>query len=314
MAEASAVAPISASTAPAVTPPKANKTTEISGQPGNGNPEKSVRSESSFKGTKHTVNIDGAVDEVDYDELVKGYQREKASQKRFKEAQSIKEATSELLQGLSKGDDKAWAWFKTQVPKDVFKKVAFDFAYQEMEYDSLPDDEKRKRELDKREETLKEREEREKQEASQKQWHSEVQTAGQHIQKTIDQFVEKSGQQPSSEHLYRMSEYMLAYLNKNQELPPIEKLFQYTEKQLELDAQGVIKKKASNVQELLKWLPADVVKAIKKSFIEESEGTQPRRASSGDTDVPRGGKRGEPKKVGIDEAFTILEKRMKQRR
>lgn len=310
MADISAVSPISAS--PAVPNPKipAEKTTEVAPKPGSGTPEKPA---SAFKGTKHTVNIDGAVDEVEYDELLAGYQREKASQKRFKEAKALEQANAELVSGLGRGDEKAWGWLKANVPKDVFKKVAFDFAYQEMEHDALPEDKKREKALDERERRLKEQEEQREHDAKAKAWQAEVQSAGQHIQKQLDEFVDKSGQKPSTEQLYRMSEYMLAYMSKNNELPSIDKLYQYTEKQLELDAHGVIKKKSSDIKGLLSWLPPDVVKAIKKSFIDESESYQPRRGSAGERErsVSR---KGESKKVGIDEAFQILEKKMKQRR
>jgi len=299
MVEGTASAPIS------ITPPAI----ETAGtKPGSGTPEKPA---TPYAGTKHSVTIDGVTEEIDYETLKADYQRAKASDKKFKEAQAIQQATSDLLTGLAGGDDRAWTWFKTQVPKDVFKKVAFDFAHQEMEFDSLPPEEKRKLDLDEREKRLKEDEEKREQDGKQKAWQSEVQSAGDHIQKQLDEFVERSGKQPSSEQLLRMSEYMLAHIRKNNALPPVEDLYKYTERQMELDAQGYISKKSSDIQGLLKWMDPAVIKAIKKSFIEESEGNQPKRASSGPP-VPR--ERGELKKVGIDEAFSLLEKRMKKGR
>lgn len=307
MAEGTAVAPTSAS--PAASAPVVVK--EAAPKPGTVAPEQK-KPENPFKGTKHVVSLDGATEEVSYEELLAGYQKDKTSQKRFKDAQAMQSATQELIKGLGSGDDKAWGWLKANVPKDVFKKVAFDFAYQEMEHDALPPEEKRKLELDQREKSLKEQEDSREQAEKQKAWQAEVQTAGQNIQAQIDAFVEKTGQKPTTEHLYRMSEYMLAYMQKHNELPPVEKLYAYTERQLEIDAESVLKKKSSDIQSLLKWMPPDVVKALKNAFINESESLQPRRASTHAGDQPM--RKGEPKKMGIDEMFNTLEKRIKRSR
>lgn len=306
MADAAIAAPISAP----VAPQKAAKATEVSAKPGT-EPVKS--GDHQFKGTKHRVVIDGAESEIDYEELKAGYQKDKSANKKFEEAQEIKKATSELLNGLQSGDEKAWAWLKSQVPKDVFKKVSFDFAHQQMEYDSLPEDKKRELALNEREQALKDKEEADAQAAQAKQWQADVQDAGKQIQERLDAFTEKLGLAPTSEQLYRMSEYMLANLRAKKELPSMDSLYAYVNKQLDYDAMNVVKRKAVDVPSFLKWLPPEVVKAIKKSFIDESESGLPRRHSVGESQS-QSRPRGERKKVGIDEGFALLEKRIKQRR
>lgn len=292
-----------ASASPVAAPNAAPGTTEGKGQ-----------DTSSFKGTKHKAVIDGVPQEVDYDELVAGYQKGKASDKKFQEAAAKEKAVDQILQGLSSGDPTAWAKFKKLVPKEVFKKVAFDFAYQEMEYDNLPPDKKREMELDERQRKLDEDTQAREQQSKQAQWQSEVKTAGETLQKTLDEFVERSGKKPSSEELYRMSEFMLAHIHKHGKLPSIDQLYDRVTQRMERDALSVIQNRSADVGTMLKWMPPETVKAMKRFFVEEATGQQPRRhqPNNGQAEAPR--RRGEPKKVGIDDAFKLLEKKIKGKR
>lgn len=71
-----------------------------------------------FKGTKHKVKIDGTESEIDYDELVKGYQLEKAAQKRLQEVAEqrkqmqadleMKAKYENLLTALQKNPEMLW--------------------------------------------------------------------------------------------------------------------------------------------------------------------------------------------------------------
>lgn len=304
--------PASASGSAAVTQSNSpqTKTTEGKGQPDaqreqNANP---------FKGTKHKTVIDGAEQLVDYDELVAGYQKEKSSQKRYQEAAKIEKAVSDTLSGLASGDKKAWDWLKGAVPKEVFKQVAFDYAYSEMEYESLPPDKKREMELNERERKLHEDEERRSLEAKQAQWQQDVGQASENIQKTIDEFVERSGQKPSSEELFRMTDFMLAHLHRHQKLPSMDQLHDRVSRQMDIDALSVLKKKTGDTKEMLKWLPPDTVKALKRAFLDEATAGQPKRyqPEGSRTDGPSRPK--ERKKVSIDEAFQLLDKKIKRNR
>lgn len=265
-----------------------------------------------FVGTKHKAVIDGVSEEVSYEDLLAGYQKGKAADKRMDEAAAMQRASQEVMQGLASGDKKAWEWLKKQVPKDVFKQIAFDYAYQQMEHDALPPEKKKEMELGEWEQRLKAEQEARETDSKQKQWASEVDQAGQYIQKQFDEFVERSGKKLSSEEMFRMSEYALAFIKKNNSFPNLDQLYTHVSGLHEREAMGVLQKKAANVQELLKWMPPEVVKALKKAHIDESVSTQPKRHAPDGKE--RTSTRGEPKKVGIDAAFELLEKRVKRSR
>lgn len=266
-----------------------------------------------YKGTKHRLTVNGTTKEVDYDELVARAQKGEAADEKFQKASQLEKDVDSVMKGLASGDKNTWTWLKKNVPPDVYKEIVLNQAYEFMQYDTLPADEKKRMELEERERILKEREERETNEAKQKQWHAEVEQASQGIQKLLDDFSERAGKKPSSAELLRMTEFMLAYVNKYQQLPDVDKIYDRAQRTLNMDALDVLASKARNADELVKWLPEDVKKALKKAFMSEAASGQPRRyeQQGAEDDVPvKGQKNAAP--VGIDEGFARVERRLKK--
>lgn len=93
-------------------------------------PEKAATPDEPWRKIKHKVALEGKEDEVEYDELVKGYQRGKTATKRFEEAAKIKAEVEQLFE-LARTDKKVlWAIAKElgHDPKDLAAELMLEDA------------------------------------------------------------------------------------------------------------------------------------------------------------------------------------------
>jgi hypothetical protein len=263
----------------------------------------------SFKGTKHKVKVDGKVVEVDYDTLVNDYQVKSAADRRMEQAAKEKQQVSELMQGLQRGDKEAWGWLKKNVPKDVYLQIAEQDVWEKYQYDQLPEHERRSREVDERARQLEERERQLEDKGKQEQWAQEVDQAGVYIKSTIDEFFQSSGVQPTTAALIRITDYMQGHIGKTGKIPPMDKLYAHVARTLDLDAMDTIRSKP--IEKLLEFLPKETVAALKKHLIQEAQSRQPSRyrEEAVATARPKG-----QKALGIDAAFSALDKKWKSQR
>lgn len=115
-----------------------------------------------FKAFKHKVPVDGSEIEVDYDELRRGYSHAKAANQRFQKAAEIEKSARErqsladsVLKRFENPRD-ALGVLVEKFGKKEAKQYLEDFLLEEMEYEQLPESEKRARELEKKTKTLEE--------------------------------------------------------------------------------------------------------------------------------------------------------------
>ncbi len=278
------------------------QTTEAGQKDSDGNP---------YKGTKHKLPGKQSR-EVEYDKLLELASKGEGADRTFQEAAQLRKDTDAIWQGLTGGDERTWEWLKNSVPADKFKQIVNKFAYQFMEYDSLPADQKRQMELDDREKKLNDQDKKREDDARKQAWQSDVEASGNQIQDLMAKFTERTGKQPTSAELYRMTETMLAHLGKFESLPDVDNLYDRARRELDRDTLDVLNQKSQNVEELMKFMPESIKKALKKAFLDEATAGQPRRyAPQTDTGEPKGRK---PKANGIDDFFDRIDKRYQKRR
>ncbi len=266
--------------------------------------------ENPFKGTKHKLKVDGREEEVEYDQLLENAQKGKAADRKFQEAAQLRKDMDAIMQGLSTGDEKTWNWLKSNVPAQQFKQIVNKYAYEFMEYDSLPADQKRQMELDEREKRLNDQDKKREDDAQRQVWQSEVAASGDQIKTLMDKFTERTGKQPTSAELYRMTETMLAHLGKFETLPDVDNLYDRARRELERDTFDYLE--TQDVNEVLKKMSPKVKSALKQAFLAEATAGQPKRyAPQTETGEPKVRK---PKQVGIDDYFDRIEKRFKNKR
>lgn len=128
-------------------------------------PEATASETPAYAGTKHKVKIDSQEMEIPYEELVSGYQRRTASEKRFQEAARIKKEVDEFIGSLKSGDLSRLKGLG--VPEDKIREFAERELTDYIRYEQLPDSEKAKlaaeRERDDYKKRLEEREKKEEQ-------------------------------------------------------------------------------------------------------------------------------------------------------
>lgn len=92
-----------------------------------------------FKSTKHKVKFGGQEAEVDYDELVRGYQNAKESTRRYQEASQKLTEAQKVDQALANGDTK---FLVEKLGPEKARKIFEDYLIEQMQYEQLPPAEK----------------------------------------------------------------------------------------------------------------------------------------------------------------------------
>ena len=94
--------------------------------------------------SKYKIAVDGVDQEVDLEELKRGYGTNKAATRRFQQASEMQKQSKQIIDAIQNGDVD---FLKKHFPKDKFIKAAEDVLLEKIEYDELPDHEKEMRQL-----------------------------------------------------------------------------------------------------------------------------------------------------------------------
>ena len=259
-----------------------------------------------YKGTKHRVKVDGKEIEVDYDDLVSDYQIKQASFERLQKAsQKEKELTAKeqevqsVMRALESGDAR---FIEGKVGKEKARELFEDYLIQQMEYDDLPESEKKYRktqtELDEikakqaaDEEVRKERE----QDDYRKKAHAD-------LDKEVGEALRAEGKKPSPRLVIRIVDEMIARINA--ETGPIGAVdaVKYAKKGILSDIGEYLPQ--LEAEELFKVLPKEVIEKIRKHEVQRVMGSKGNRRyrAEGNQQKPK-----VTKTVGTDQWFDNLE-------
>jgi flagellar biosynthesis GTPase FlhF len=139
-----------------------------------------------YAGTKHKVKIDNKELDVPYEQLVSDYQERAASQKRFQEAAKIKKEVDAFIGSLKSGDLKM---LKNIIPPDQLRQFAEQELLDYVEYESLPEAEKRRMQAERERDEYKKQFESVK-EAEQRQYMQQIEAqASQELDVEIGQAI-----------------------------------------------------------------------------------------------------------------------------
>lgn len=254
-----------------------------------------------FKGTKHKVVVNGAELEVDYDDLVKDYQLKRASHEKLQKASQIEKQSKAVIEALNKGD---LEFVRKSVPKDVFKKLATDYLLDELEWESLPEGERKRIQAEKKlaeyEKKEADRNKTEKEKADQEEFQKYQQQAQEELAQSVQEVVEMhkaKGLPVDHGYLLRTVDLMIAAHLANGEKLPAAKAFEIACREID-DAFGK-KMKSFTPDDLVKSLSKDQLKALNQLLITNARGFQSavKKQPSGAPVSNQG------KKIGIDEFF-----------
>ena len=163
----------------------------------------------SYVGTKHRVVIDENEQEIDYDELVKGYQKGNVSAKRFREAAEMRKQIDEVIETIKNGTHKDLVKL---VGEEKAIQLSQDLLLEKIEYDDLPESEKTIKTLQReKDEVEKKLQARESEEQTYKRQKMEAEVA-EEIQTEIITAIENTKTKPTRRLIGNVAEILQAHI------------------------------------------------------------------------------------------------------
>ncbi len=156
---------------------------------------------------KHRVKIEGSEREVSTEDLIRDYQLREASNKRFQEASQKEKRAQPVLDALEKREFKK---LLEHVPKGEFRKFAEDFLLEELEYEDLPEGEKRRMKAEQRAQQLEDELKRRDDDGKKRGHQAAMQQAAMDVDTEIASVLQALGKQPSPYLVARIIDEMIA--------------------------------------------------------------------------------------------------------
>lgn len=253
---------------------------------------------------KYKVKVEDKEEEVDEDELLKGYQKAKASDKRFQEAASLRKQVDDFVSKIKAGEIEDLI---SMIPQDKFIPHAEKMLLEHLNYLEMPEAERKILELEKKLKVTEAAEkERSEKELSERRKTFEAKAATE-IDQDIGEAIKASGVKPTARFVARIAEHMLNSLDPKigtgQRLSGKEALAKATS---DIHTDIVEYLKILPPDELRKILPTEVQESLRKSMVDQVRASDPIRSKTPQAVEAKGSSK---KKVGIDEYFNKLEKR-----
>lgn len=260
----------------------------------------------SFTGTKHKVKIDESELEVDYDELVRGYQKGRSANERFQRASEMQKAVQtfverakqgdlDWLEDLGVGEEKARQWAEKRLLKHI-------------EWEQMSPEQKELVKVRREKEAL----EREREEARQSYEQQQAQAAEKQafleIDDEISAAVKALGKRATPRLVRRIAEQMMAGLSQEDgQRLPADRAAKAAFSGLVTDAESLLSEMSP--AEVLAILDrAGKRDLVRREFVNEAVAQAPMsrpQAKTATSDRP-----GKLKRMTTDEWFNRLEKRV----
>ena len=236
--------------------------------------------------TKHKLSIDGEDVEMTLEEMKKAAQKVRAADKRFQEAASMRKANesreqtiSEIEGALEKGNLK---FIEGKVGKAKAKQLMEEYLIQDMEYEELPESEKKARELQKRIDAYEEREKEAKEKQDKVEKDKILQKAHGDLDKEVGDALRAIGKKPTPKLAVRVVDEMIHRLSAGKDPISAGDAVKYAEKGILADI-GEYLPQLSN-DELLATIPPEVLKRIRQIEVDKVIGERGTRRVKVDGD------------------------------
>lgn len=272
-----------------------------------------------FRSVKHKVKIEDQEAEIDYDELVKGYQNQKASTKRYQESASMMKqakAVEALIDQARSGD---LSWLDGIVPGEQLTQWAESKLLKHIEYEQLSEPEKRALRA---EEALAKREEEDKKrkESDEKNQLTQLEMkASQEIDLEIAEAIKSMGHdvKVTPRLIKRVAEQIEASIEASDDAPimPAKVASERAYKGLKLDFQEFVS--LASPEEVLALLPPKLRAAIRKQDVDDVTKQLPfgaRKSQKADDPIEFEGDEEAPqkkfKRMSTEDYFSRMDKKL----
>ena len=293
-----------ASAAPAVKP-VAQSSNARTAQP-------TVAATPDYKSVKHRVSVDGKDIEVDYDELRRGYGHQSAANQKFRQAAELEKAAKDR-QAYAEGiirriDDPKGALqmltekYGPKQARDLFE----SYLIEQMEYEQLPESERRARELERKTKTLEEelKAEREEKETARK---SQIeQRAYDDLNTEVAEALAKIGRKPTARLAIRVVDAMILRGSVMKEKVPAEKAVEFAREGIYADISEYLEDMTP--EEAFKKLPKKFLQSLRQYEVNQVLDTKQQRRIKPAAKPADLAKPGE--KLSFEEKFARLKDRV----
>jgi hypothetical protein len=253
------------------------------------------------------VKIEGREVEVPFDQVLQDYQMKEASNRRFQQASEMHKKAGPILAALEKGDLRS---LMSSVPKDQFRQFAEEFLIGEMEYEGLPDYEKRRIQAEMRAQSLEEELKGERESKTKEKSQRDLFEAGAAVDKEIGDVLRKMGKEPTPYLIGAIVDEMLASLDGKGQPLSAEKAFQKAKARLDGSTEAYFGDMSD--ADFIQRLPPQRIEAVRKHILSQVKTQQNRPQAQAQTQAPM--QRSDAKPMSIDEAFAAREAQIKSQR
>lgn len=252
---------------------------------------------------RYKVKVDGQEIEVDQDELISGYRKNKAADKRFQEAAELAKQAKAITDAVEKGDV---AFLEKKLGKQKTKELFEDYLIKDMEYQALSPAEKRALELEHENKSLKERQQaadKQRQEAEQSKF---MEKAHQDLDQEVHEALGDLGVKPTPRLALRVVDQMIAAMESGKETATAKDLSKRALESIHQDIAEYLPHLTP--EQLIKLIPQKVRDALREYELNRVMGEKSQRRNRS-SDRPKQVANGKP--VGVDEWFNKIEQRLK---
>jgi hypothetical protein len=170
-----------------------------------------------WKKVKHKVVTDGVAAEIDYDELLTGYQKAKASDERFRKADATEKQMANFLTAVKQNPALLIDFAEQLGLSDQLLGTAEQKLIRKYEMEALKAQDPEKFELlmaKEERDAMKAAQEKQRQEGDKEKNRAELERFGKEIEDEIIQSLQEQGTKPTPRTIARAAEYLLASLDR----------------------------------------------------------------------------------------------------
>lgn len=170
-----------------------------------------------WRKVKHKVKLDGAEAEIDYDELLTGYQKGKVADERFRKADATEKQMANFLTAVKQNPALLIDFAEQLGLSDKLLGTAEERLIKRYEMEALKaQDPERFELLQAKEErdAMKAAQEKQRQEGDESKNRAELERFGQEIENEIIQSLQEQGTKPTPRTIARAAEYLLASMDR----------------------------------------------------------------------------------------------------
>lgn len=170
-----------------------------------------------WKKVKHKVVTDGIAAEIDYDELLTGYQKAKASDERFRKADATEKQMANFLTAVKQNPALLIDFAQQLGLGDQLLGTAEERLVKRYEMEALKASDPERYELlmaKEERDAMKAAQDKQRQEGDKEKNREELEKFGQEIENEIIQSLQEQGTKPTPRTIARAAEYLLASLDR----------------------------------------------------------------------------------------------------